>query len=78
MSISERIVARWEARGGKRFVELYHDGRCYCYRMERDMGVGYSFKNDQEAIEAMEAPWGPHVGPVTVLKEDFPTTKRII
>lgn len=73
-----RSVARWEAKGGKRFVELFHEGgTSYSYKTDNGGGTGFAFANDVEAIKGMEAPWGPHTGPVTVLREDFISTKRV-
>lgn len=71
-------VARWEAKGGKRFITLLRDDLGYTYRTN-DSGGGNMgvFPNDEAAIAAMEAPWGPRVGPVTVLTSDFPSTKRV-
>jgi hypothetical protein len=71
-----RDIARWEARSGKRFVQLYREGDFYFY--ETDAGGGsVGARTDEEAVAAMTAPWGPTVGPVTVLTSDFPSTRRV-
>lgn len=77
--MAERIVARWEARGGKQFLELYEDTGFYRYRGNSCMGFfGIDITNDEQAIAAMQEPWGPGVGAVTVLTADFPSTKRVL
>jgi len=69
-------IARWEAKGGKRFVQLYREGDFFFY--ETDSGGGnVGASSEAAAVEAMSAPWGPTVGPVTVLTSDFPSTRRV-
>lgn len=74
----KRPVARWEAKGGKRFVQLYHDVLGYSYETENGGGTLRPMPDDQAAIQYMERPWGAYGGgPVTVLKSDFPSTRRV-
>ena len=74
----ERLVARWEAKGGKRFVALYRSPTGYHYQADHGGGVCAAFRDDIEAIAAMTKPWGRDTGPVTVLASDFPSTKRVV
>jgi len=70
----KRVVARWEAKGGKRFIELFEENSVYGYTGDGCGGnIGF-FGNDDAAIARMEH---PSYGAVTCLKADFPSTKRI-
>lgn len=73
------IVARWEAAKGKRFVELRRESDgTYSYKTDGGGGAGFSFASDADAIAWAEKPWGPGgAGPVTVLKSDFPSVRRV-
>lgn len=75
-------IARWETRGND-YLELFRsvlgNGTvCYHYR-GNGCGGGFNLNQmtDEQAIERMSAPWGPNVGPVTVLKADRPSLKRV-
>ena len=83
------IIAKWEAKGGKRFVELHYDGLLntaagpmhnYHYKTDNGGGgLGPEINNHRDAMLAMTNPWGSkYVGQVTILKSDFPSTKRVI
>ncbi len=78
----KRKIARWEAKGGKQYLELYHDtnaaGPYYSYEGNDCGGTLPRQENDEAAIAYMERPWGRGgAGPVTVLRSDFPSTKRV-
>ncbi len=70
-----RVVARWEAKGGKRWIELYQDSHGYGY--DSDNGGGYlgNLGSDENAIARME-----HLsyGSAASLKADFPSTRRTL
>lgn len=68
---NKRLVARWEVRGGKRFLELYADEWGYTYTGEDCGGNLGAMTGDAGAIDKMEA------GPVAVLRSDFPSVKRV-
>ena len=72
----KRTVARWEVRGGKRFIVLYQEFGYYFYRGDGVMGSIGGVMTDEEAIAWMERPW-PQAGPATVLKTDFPSLRRV-
>lgn len=73
----KRVIARWETKG-KDFLELYSDGNGYLYDGKGEFGVLGAFIDDQAAIERMTNDWGPNVGPVTVLRADRPSLRRVI
>ena len=75
MNPGRRVVARWEAKGGKRWIELYQDSHGYGY--DSDNGGGYlgNLGSDENAIARME-----HLsyGSAASLKADFPSTRRTL
>lgn len=68
------IIARWEAKGGKRYIELYRDEFGYGYRGDRCGGNLGALATDADAIAQAEH---PVYGVVTSLKADFPSTRRL-
>lgn len=71
-------IARWEAKGGKRWIALYKDEQGYTYKGDSQGGVLSYQENDANAIAKMEQPWGTGgAGAVTVLKSDFPSVTRV-
>jgi hypothetical protein len=82
MSSEDVSLARWETRG-KDWLELFKyksdkHGTVYHYR-GNGCGGGVTASTDEEAIAAMENPWGhPNgTGQVTVLKTDRPSVRRV-
>lgn len=79
----ERVVARWETRNGKHWIELLSQTEgIYYYRSSEGGGVINITRNgdnlDNRAILTMIEPWGIATGPVTVLQTDFPTLRRTV
>lgn len=72
------LIARYEAKGGKRYLELYRDyedlrggGPSYSYRGDGCGGnLGY-IESDTTAIQKFEE------RQVACLKSDFPSVKRV-
>lgn len=74
----KRNVARWEVKGGKDFLQLQEENGHYTYTGPTSGGSLPALPNDEAAIAYMERPWGNGgAGPVTVLKSDRPSTKRV-
>jgi hypothetical protein len=73
-----RVVARWETKGGKRWIQLeYHKG-CYQYSCDNGGGVLPKHNSDKSAIAYMEEPWDRFgAGPVTLLQMDFPSVRKV-
>ena len=69
-----RVVARWKAKGGKRWVELYQDSHGYGYKSDNGGGYLGNLGSDDAAVDRMQNVYGP----VTALKSDFPSTKRTL
>lgn len=66
-------LARWEARGGKRFISLLcRPDNSFFYRGD-GCGGNLAAKTYEQAIAELT---GPH-GAVTVLKADFRSTKQV-
>jgi hypothetical protein len=77
--VTSRIIARWEAKGGRRYLVLYVGDLGYFYRGDGCGGGLPAMPNDDAAIEYMERPWGQGgAGPVTVLRSDFPSVRRVV
>jgi hypothetical protein len=70
--MNKELIAKWEARGGKRYLSLYRDKYGYCYQGEDCGGVLPPFAVDFAAVDYMEAT------AVKVLAYDFPSVKRIV
>lgn len=71
----KRLVARWEAKGGKRWLELYHDEFGYSYKFDNGGGgLGSWIPNDDAAIEVMSKPGN---GSLWAMKMDFPSTRLV-
>ena len=74
-NMEKRIVARWEAKGGKRWLELYADATGYGYSGDGCGGNLGALASDADAIAQMEH---PAYGAVTCLRLDFSSTRRTI
>ncbi len=72
----KRIVAHWKTRG-KDYLTLHESNGTYTYEGNDCGGVLPPQANDACAIAAMEAPWGRQTGPVTVLRTDRPSLRRV-
>lgn len=76
-----KTIASWEVKGGKDYLNLCKtDYDIYFYQGLTCGGVlPQSITDDNLAIEWMENPWGHKLGagPVTVLKSDRPSLKRV-
>lgn len=73
------LIARWAAGGGKRYIELSrHSSGGYSYRGAHSGGCLPAMPDDAAAVAYMERPWGSGgAGPVTVLKADFKSVRRV-
>lgn len=74
-----QVIARWETKGGQRFVELSrHTNGPFTYRSDDGGGVIVASSN-ADAIDCMVRPWdNSGAGPAFLLALDFPSTKRVI
>lgn len=63
----KRIIAKWEAKGGKQYINLYDDGTYHS-----NNGGGNTGKTGNEAIQYMEN------NTVRYFKMDYPSVKRVI
>jgi len=65
-------INRWEARGGKRWLELYFDDRRRNYSYRTDNGGGsLGTVSMVEALERLDD------GPLQALRADFPSTRMV-
>lgn len=70
-------VARWETRGHD-WLSLRRNGASYSYVGNGCGGTLPFMPDDNAAVEWMERPWGKGgAGPVTVLRDDRPSLKRV-
>lgn len=76
---SARLVAKWEALGHKHFLALFEQDGVYFYNSLTSGGNFGKLPSDQIAIQRMIAPWGTKlpVGPVTMLKINYRSLKRV-
>jgi hypothetical protein len=78
--MSSRLIASWKTKG-KDYINLYFNEdnglKYYHYEGNGCGGALPKLENDDKAIEWMEEPWGKGAGPVTVLKSDRPSLKRV-
>ena len=72
-----REVAKWSAAKGKRFLTLTCDAMGYAYKTDNGGGYLGRFANDELAIHRVLNPWGKETGPVTVIRSDFLSIKRV-
>ena len=78
MIYTQTRIAEWRTSNGKRFVILWQDDYGFKYTTHDGFGnFGPEIRTIDQAILACEAPWGPKVGPVTVLKSDFRSVRRV-
>ena len=52
---ASNVIARWESKGGKHWIEVYKDARGYFYREPNGGGTLFSFISDDEAVQKMES-----------------------
>jgi len=71
------VVARWETKGND-WLELHRDASGYTYAGRDCGGVLPSMASDAEAIAWMERDWGRGAGPVTVLRSDRRSLRRVV
>jgi len=67
----KHVVARWESRGGKRWLELYRDQMGHTYHQDGGGGNLGGGLTDAEAIAALNR------GMLGAMKSDHPSTKRV-
>lgn len=73
----QRLVAKWEVKGSKQYLALIEQDGDYFYHSLTSGGYFGKLPNDEIAIKRMVAPWGINTGPVTVMKTNYPSLKRV-